>query len=521
MSEARPEHPPGSAPTAPRGRLGSLLHRLFFRDEHHRELLLLDLIDDLSRCRDENELAHDVGLGLLQALAPSTLHLFCRRGERFRLIYSSSEPIDRKTLMPIESKIPAAAATWHEPNAARTLADLPTDDRAWLRSWNAEWVVALQHPPRSKHGVVGLLLLGDRPDGYSTVLRDLLQTLADRTAHSYVTLVERQSRLLLAEQGAGRWLKECPECRLCFDSDVFYCPHDDSILEPTILIDRVLHGRYALERNLGKGGMGLVYAARDEQTGKRVAVKLLTSGDRVAQGRFSREAKAGKVLKHPNIVQVLDSGELQGSAFMVMEYVEGSTLRQVMEEACPVAPPRVARWFDQILSGVALAHELGVIHRDLKPDNVMMVGVGSEQETPKILDFGLAKLRDGATSGQYQLTAAGMVIGTLSYMSPEQLAAEPIDHRTDIFAIGIMVCEALTGRPPFWSENLGQMLRAVASAPFRLDVETVAQARVTDVLGRALAKSPQDRYADAESFRRDLIPALEQCETFPPPEPPL
>ena len=520
MSDARPERPPGSAPTAPRGRLGSLLHRLFFRDEHHRELLLLDLIDDLSRCRDEHELAQDVCLGLLQALAPDSLHLFCRRGSRFRLIYSSSEPLDRKTLMPSESQIPVLAADWSEPNATRTLGNLPADDRSWLRSWSAEWVVALQYPPRTKNGVVGLLLLGRRADGYSTVLRDLLQTLADRTAQSYVSLIDKKSRLLLAEQGAGRWLKECPECRRCFGSDAFYCPDDDSVLEPTILIERVIGGRYALERNLGKGGMGLVYAARDEHSAEEVAVKLLTGGDRVALGRFSREAKAGKVLKHPNIVQVLDSGELQGGAFMVMEYVEGVTLRQVMEEQCPIEPPRVARWFDQILSGVAVAHEHGVIHRDLKPDNVMMTGEGGE-EIPKVLDFGLAKLRDGASSGQYQLTAAGMVIGTLSYMSPEQLAAEPIDHRTDIFAIGVMVCEALTGKPPFWSENLGQMLRAVASAPFRLDVETIAQARVTDVLGRALAKSPEDRYADAESFRRDLIPALENCETFPPPEPPL
>ncbi|MEO1087405.1 MAG: serine/threonine-protein kinase, partial [Acidobacteriota bacterium] len=288
----------------------------------------------------------------------------------------------------------------------------------------------------------------------------------------------------------------------------------------TILIDRVVDGRYALERNLGQGGMGLVYIARDRQGEGTVAVKLLTGGDDVAQGRFAREAKAGRVLRHPNIVQVLDSGELRGGAYMAMEYVQGRTLREVLDVECPIDPPRVARWFEQILDAVGFAHFQGVIHRDLKPDNIMMINIDGE-ETPKILDFGLAKIRDAGSSGQLNLTAAGMVIGTLSYMSPEQLAADPVDHRTDIFALGVMVCEALTGRPPFWSSNLGQMLRAVASTPFRLEVETLQQARVTDVLGRALAKKPANRYPDTESFRRDLIPALEASGTFPRPESPL
>ncbi|MEM8998284.1 MAG: serine/threonine-protein kinase, partial [Acidobacteriota bacterium] len=488
------------------------------RQEHHREVLLVDLIDDLAKCRDERELAHDVGLGLLQALSPDHLHFFCRRASRFRLAYSSSEPLEPKTLVPASSALPAAAETWQEPSAVRSLGQLPAEDREWLRSWRAEWVVPLQYPPRRKDGVVGLLLLGGRTGGYSPVVLDLLQTLADRMAKCYAGLVEQHRHRLEIAQGAGNWLKECPECGRCYDSDVYFCEDDDSVLEATILIDRVVDGRYALERNLGQGGMGLVYAAGDRQTGKTVAVKLLTGGDDLAQGRFAREAKAGRVLSHPNIVQVLDSGELRGGAYMAMEYVQGRTLRDVLDAECPVDPPRVARWFGHILDAVGFAHDQGVIHRDLKPDNIMMI---DGEETPKILDFGLAKIRDTGSSGQLDLTAAGMVIGTLSYMSPEQLAADPVDHRTDIFALGVMVCEALTGRPPFWSSNLGQMLRAVASTPFRLEVETLQQARVGDVLGRALAKKPESRYPDTESFRRDLVTALESCGTFPRPEPPL
>ncbi|MEO1366885.1 MAG: serine/threonine-protein kinase [Acidobacteriota bacterium] len=488
-------------PYSHRGRLGTLLHRLFFRHEHHREVLLVDLIDDLAKCRDERELAHDVGLGLLQALSPAHLHFFCRRASRFRLAYSGSEPLEPKTLMPAASTLPTAAGSWQEPGAVRSLGQLPAEDREWLRSWRAEWVVPLQYPPRRHDGVVGLLLLGGRTGGYSPVVLDLLQTLADRMAKCYAGLVQQHRQRLEIAQGVGTWLKECPECGRCYDTHVYFCEDDDSVLDATILIDRVVDGRYALERNLGQGGMGLVYTATDLHDGETVAVKLLTGGDDVAQGRFAREAKAGRVLHHPNIVQFLDSGELRGGAYMAMEYVQGQTLREVLD-------------------AVGFAHARGVIHRDLKPDNIMMIVDGGE-EIPKILDFGLAKIdKDAGSSGQLDLTAAGMVIGTLSYMSPEQLAADPVDHRTDIFALGVMVCEALTGRPPFWSSNLGQMLRAVASTPFRLEVETLQQARVTDVLGRALAKKPESRYPDTESFRRDLVPALEVCGTFPRPEPP-
>ncbi|MEM1178004.1 MAG: serine/threonine-protein kinase [Acidobacteriota bacterium] len=521
MNGRRQDDPEPFSAQAHRGRVGTLLRRLFFRQEHHREVLLIDLIDGLAKCRDEAELAHDVGLGLLQALAPSHLHLFCRRATRFRLAYSGSEPLEPKQLMPANSALPGLTAGWHEPGSVRSLGQLPSEDRAWLRSWRTEWVVPLQYPPRSPNGVLGLMLLGPRPDGYSPVMLDLLQTLADRMARVYATLVEQEKIRLQVSQGAGTWLKECPECGRCYGTGTFYCEDDDAQLETTILVDRVINGRYALERNLGKGGMGLVYVAEDRRRSETVAVKLLTEGDRVAQGRFAREAQAGRVLDHPNIVQVVDSGELRGGAFIAMEYVQGRTLREMIDTESPVTPPRAARWFEQIFGAVGFAHARGVIHRDLKPDNIMMTQIDG-REVPKILDFGLAKIRDSSgSSGQLKLTAAGMVIGTLSYMSPEQLAADPIDHRTDIFALGIMVCEALTGRPPFWSKNLGQMLRAVASTPFRLEVETLEQARVTDVLGRALAKVPANRYPDTESFRRELIPALEACTTFPRPEAPL
>jgi serine/threonine-protein kinase len=162
---------------------------------------------------------------------------------------------------------------------------------------------------------------------------------------------------------------------------------------------------------------------------------------------------------------------------------------------------------------VAAAHKVGVIHRDLKPENIMLVEGKATAGGAKILDFGLAKMRESG-SGPNTLTAAGMVIGTLAYMSPEQLQAETVDHRTDLYTLAILAAEALTGKLPFHAENLGEMLRAVAEEPFRMDVDCAEQAAVADILVRALEKSPEARYPDVDSFRRALIPALRRCPPF-------
>ncbi|MEM8934661.1 MAG: serine/threonine-protein kinase, partial [Acidobacteriota bacterium] len=348
---------------SPRGRLGALMQRLFYPDQFQKEQIFLDLIEDLGRCRDVAELAQDVGQGLDQALQPRNIHVFVRHERRFRLVWSTDRPVTPPMLVPDEFVLLREAATWREPRPLASAPSLTTEERQWFRAFGTAWVVPLAHPTPSV-GLVGLALLGERRDGYSTVQRDLLQTLASRMAVRVVELVLAHQRQLLTDQGNGTWLKECPACHRCFASDACYCPDDDTVLEPTILVDPLVDGRYLLERRLGSGGMGAVYRAIDRDTETTVALKVLAGGDRIALGRFENEAQAGKVIRHPNITQVLDSGRLgRQGAFMVMEYVEGQTLREAMDAEMPVAPERVARWFDQILAGVAAAHGDGVIHR--------------------------------------------------------------------------------------------------------------------------------------------------------------
>ncbi len=220
---------------------------------------------------------------------------------------------------------------------------------------------------------------------------------------------------------------------------------------------------------------------------------------------------------HPNLVQVFDSGTLsRQSAFLVMELLAGRTLRQLLDQGGPLQPPRLAGLFDQFLQGLAHAHDNGVVHRDLKPENIMVLpgegetGAGAGQDP---------RLRPGQADAPRLRPAAGADHGGHGdrhpfLHGPEQLAGEAVDHSADIFATGVMVAEALTGKLPFRGENLGQMLRAVATQPFSLETKTPAQERVARILGRALEKKPASRIASAEALRMELIPALLECEPF-------
>src|SRR5262249_10200882 len=244
-------------------------------------------------------------------------------------------------------------------------------------------------------------------------------------------------------------LKECPQCGACYDSAARVCAKDQAELELTLPVERTLEGKYRLERLLGKGGMGAVYEASDLRLGRRVAVKVMTGrlfGDKEALRRFEREARASARLNHPNIIVVHDYGRAGAEgAYLVMELLAGTTLREALKTSGPLLPTDAAAHFEQILAGLKAAHDAGVIHRDLKPENVLIAEKEDGRAIIKLLDFGLAKLRalDAADSGNPTtpggLTAPGMVMGTFGYMSPEQLQAEEVDERADIFAVGVMV----------------------------------------------------------------------------------
>ena len=225
-------------------------------------------------------------------------------------------------------------------------------------------------------------------------------------------------------------------------------------LEPDSLIGQTLANRYLIEVRLGEGAMGTVFRAKHVKVGRPFAVKVLhrhlLEDNKVAQ-RFEREAELAGRLRHPNVIGVVDVGETpDGFRYMVMDFAEGADLAAILDEA-PMTPERIIHLTRQLLEGLYHAHEQGLIHRDFKPENVIVETDMHGSEVPRIVDFGIAILREGGDSpdGAGRLTTNGLVLGTPHYMAPEQAVADPIDHRIDLFALGIVIYEMLCGKLPF------------------------------------------------------------------------
>ncbi|HEX4947312.1 MAG TPA: protein kinase [Blastocatellia bacterium] len=282
---------------------------------------------------------------------------------------------------------------------------------------------------------------------------------------------------------------------------------DDPLEQPPPL-ERDIIGHYQLQMRLGTGGMGEVYLAHDTRLGRQVAIKLLppqSARDQQARQRFLREARAVAALTHPNIVTIHAIEETSDAVFIVMEYVRGETLAARIKQGA-LAWPEVLTVGAQIADALAAAHAVGLIHRDIKPENVMLTPEGQA----RLLDFGIARmthqwlLRGGTTLPQ--LTAEGAVVGTVAYMSPEQVCSEPLDTRSDLFSLGALLYEAATGKPPFTGSNLFATMHAIVTkepvAPSTLN--PALPAHLDQVLQRALAKDKTARYASATEFAAAL-----------------
>ena len=266
-------------------------------------------------------------------------------------------------------------------------------------------------------------------------------------------------------------------------------------------------GAYEVVSALGAGGMGEVYRAKDIRLGRDVAIKTLLSElarDAERIKRFEREARAASSLNHPNIVTIYEIGSLDGMAYIVMELIDGETLRSLMPGE-PIPTRKLLGIAAQIAEGLAKAHAAGVTHRDLKPENVMVTGDG----VVKILDFGLAKLtQQSETSGEGTaiptasiVTEAGIVMGTVAYMSPEQARGAPVDFRSDQFSFGAMLYEMATGKRAFEGESHVEILSAI----LRDEPQPVASrnpkvpAPLRWIIERCLGKEPKGRYAATEA----------------------
>jgi TonB family protein len=255
--------------------------------------------------------------------------------------------------------------------------------------------------------------------------------------------------------------------------------------------------KFDVLRRIGRGGMGSVYLARDPDIDRLVAIKLLNEGfdEEDLRGRFYAEARSASALRHPNIVTIFQTGTFLERPFLVMEYVEGETFADIIASGRAVSVVERLQLFDQMLAGLQYAHAKGIVHRDIKPSNVMLDAEG----VVRILDFGIARLGHGG------LTKSGVVLGTLNYMSPEQLAGAAIDARADIFAAGLVAYELLTGKPAF-PQSFPEVLQKISyEAPPPIEqIAPGVDAGLVAVVHRCYAKRAEDRYPDCAAVRRDL-----------------
>jgi serine/threonine-protein kinase len=317
----------------------------------------------------------------------------------------------------------------------------------------------------------------------------------------------------------------CPRCHRWFDDAALrFCVNDGAALtdEPQVKhlrarwtkqVGVILDGRYELRGAIGRGGMARVYLAEDLRTKRAVAVKILNAEhyrDPVARERFLREIEVAASIGHPNVVEVLDAGERpDGAPFIVLEFLHGESLGELLRRDEYIEEAFAVPMLEKAASALAAAHKAGIVHRDVKPDNLFLVGERGAPYTLKVVDFGMAKVEDAG-----KLSTTGMTLGTLAYIAPEQALADPVDARTDVYGLGVVMYRSLTGKLPFDLTDDALLVGHHLFVPPRrpTEVRPGLDPRLETVILAAMRKRPENRYPTMNALLEDLQRILGERE---------
>jgi len=520
-----------------RAQLSTAIDKRFFREAYDQQQILLSLIEAIQKSDSLAEIAEMAAAKIDAALHTPRVTVLYRspEGKGFSVEYSSE---NEARALHLEESSPMLRDL-RQDSAARTAKELAAistpDESAWLDRLGVDLVIPIQGVERNS--LVGLLMVGEKrsEEPFTSKDKSLLQLLAAQIGGVYEVLTLRgeigrhrriqQEVLARFDRERLNLVKECRACGACYDSSAERCDKDGQELAIEVPVERVVEGKYRLERVIGRGGMGAVYEATDLRLNRRVALKVMTGhliGSGTALRRFAREAQASARLEHPNIVRVYDYGPLgNDSAYLVMEHVQGVTWSDEIGRLGAFPLPLAADALDQVLDGVEAAHAAGILHRDLKPSNLMLRRPKEEGPVQvKILDFGLAKVRELAFADPKSLTAQGVTLGTFGYMAPEQLLGEEVDERADVYSLGVIALETLTGRLRIAQQFFHQTIESELVERLVVPARTAPQRALADALKGCLAAARDVRIASAREMRRVLIPAIRSCEDLPLPPPP-
>jgi hypothetical protein len=486
----------------------SSLDRRFFRDRYDGQKLLHDIAEQIREATNIQQVAPHVVERMADALHAEFCALVVRKpGDETYQAMAASPPGVLQAELRSDNKLIPLVRVFGKPLPV-LLAEsgwlgqqLPQEDKDFLHEARVDLMVPVA---LAAGQMEALFMLGAKrsEEPYSTEDIILLETVAS----SLALLMNRTATSLTTAA-----FEECPRCGSCYDTGTTRCPKEGVTLvltpAPRFLVDR-----YRLERRLGQGGMGKVYQATDTALDRSVAIKVIREeffASPEALQRFRRESQMAGGFSHPNVVTVHDFGvDSSQHAFLVMELLEGVTLRKELQLHTRLAPPRTLQILEHLCAGLEAAHNRGIVHRDLKPENVFLVR-SSAPEVIKITDFGVAKTLP-QTADQTSDTFTGVPVGTLRYMSPEQLRGGHLSQGWDIWALSVIAYEMLCGIHPFFSFDFAALPGAILEGNFTPVPTHIPQAspRWQEFFRRALAREEKDRPDSVGLFWADLKQAL-------------